>query len=112
MVGMLTRGSILTEYIRLGKLYRDVEVEVFKGKNRCTVIIYCDVKPNDDVRLSIEFDRLIVCVGREKINYEDESIDGFEYEAYKYIFKIPIEKEYKIKNYRIDKETIIINLSI
>jgi len=37
--------------------------------------------PGDNVRLSMKFDRLIVCVGMEKINYEDGSIGEFEYEA-------------------------------
>ena len=33
-----------------------------------------------------------------------------DWHQYKYIFRIPIEKEYKIKNYKIDKEALTIKL--
>ena len=67
---MLTKASLINEFIRLGKKYRDTCIEVFEDKGGYTVIVYCDVKPDDEVRLFKEFDRLIVCIGIEKIEYE------------------------------------------
>ncbi|HEW94137.1 MAG TPA: hypothetical protein ENF47_05485, partial [Thermoprotei archaeon] len=71
---MLTKASLVNEFIRLGKKYRDTYIEVFEDKDGYTVIIYCDIKPDDEVRLFKEFDRLIICIGMEKIEYEDEII--------------------------------------
>ena len=137
---MLTKESLVNDFIRLGKKYRDTYIEVFEDKGGYTIIIYCDVKPDDEVRLFKEFDRLIVCIGMEKVEYEDEEIlndeevedlretyrkigryrdaervtnritGKIDWHQYKYIFRIPIEKEYKIKNYKIDKDALIIKL--
>ena len=137
---MLTKESLVNDFIRLGKKYRDTYIEVFEDKGGYTIIIYCDVKPDDEVRLFKEFDRLIVCIGIEKVEYEDEEIltdeeveelretyrkigryrdaervtnritGKIDWPQYKYIFRIPIEKEYKIKNYKIDKDALIIKL--
>jgi len=85
------------------------------------------VKPGEEVRLFKEFDRLIACIGMEKVEYEDEEIltddeveelretyrkigryneaekignritGKIDWPQYKYTFRIPIEGEYKIK---------------
>jgi len=140
IVSMLTKASLINEFIRLGKKYRDTYIEVFEDKNEYTIIIYCDVKPGEEVRLFKDFDRLIVCIGEETVEYEDEEIltdDEVEElrETYRkigryneaervtnritgkidwyqsrYIFRIPIESDFKVKNYRIDKDALIIKL--
>ena len=85
------------------------------------------MKPGEEVRLFKEFDRLIACIGMEKVEYEDEEIltddeveelretyrkigryneakkignritGKIDWHQYKYTFRIPIEGEYKIK---------------
>ena len=137
---MLTKESLVNDFIRLGKKYRDTYIEVFEDKGGYTIIIYCDVKHGEEVKLFKEFDRLIVCIGVETVEYEDEEIltdeeveelretyrkigryneakkignkitGKIDWYQYKYIFRIPIEKEYKIKNYKIDKEALTIKL--
>ena len=115
---MLTKASLINEFIRLGKKYRDTYIEVFEDKNEYTIIIYCDVKPGEEVRLFKDFDRLIVCIGEETVEYEDEIIgmdDGritgkIDWTQYRYIFRIPIESEFRIKNYKIDRDALIIKL--
>ncbi|RLG61589.1 hypothetical protein DRN87_02070, partial [Candidatus Geothermarchaeota archaeon] len=137
---MLTKESLVNDFIRLGKKYRDTYIEVFEDEDGYTVIIYCDVKPNDEVKLFKEFDRLIVCIGMEKVEYENEEIltndevEGLretyrkmgryrdakrvtnriigkiDWPQYKYIFRIPIESEFKVKNYKIDRDALIIKL--
>ena len=104
------------------------------------MIIYCDMKPGDEVRLLKDFDRLIICIGMETVEYEDEEIltdeeveelretyrkigryneaekvgnritGKIDWHQYKYIFRIPIEEDFKIKNYKIDKDALIIKL--
>ena len=137
---MLTKASSVNEFIRLGKKYRDTYIEVFEDNGGYTIIVYCDVKPNDEVKLFKNFDRLIACIGMETVEYEDEDIlndeevEGLretyrkigryneaekignriigriDWHQYKYIFRIPTEKEYRIKNYIIDKDALIIKL--
>ena len=127
IVSMLTKASLINEFLRLGNRYRDAYIEVFDDVDGYTVIIYCDVKPDEDVRLFKDFDRLIVCIGEETVEYEDEEIltddeveelretyrkigryneaekignritGKIDWHQYKYIFRIPIEGEYKIK---------------
>jgi len=46
----------------------------------------------------------------EEFEYEDESIGKASYTQYKYIIKIPLKEKYKIKNYIIDKNALIIKL--
>ena len=67
---MMIKASSVNEFIRLGKKYRDTYIEVFEDKDGYTVIVYCDVKPGEEVKLFKEFDRLIACIGIEKIEYE------------------------------------------
>ena len=67
---MLTKASSVNEFIRLGKKYNNTYIKVFEDNDGYTVIIYCDVKPDDEVKLFKDFDRLIVCIGIEKIEYE------------------------------------------
>ena len=137
---MLTKVSLVNEFIRLGKKYRDTYIEVFEDNGGYTIIVYCDVKPNDEVKLFKNFDRLIACIGMETVEYEDEDIlndeevEGLretyrkigryneaekvgnritgkiDWPQYKYIFRIPIEEDFKIKNYKIDKDALIIKL--
>ena len=144
---MLTRTSILEEYIRLRDRYRDVYVDVFEEDKGYTIIIYCGIKPDDKVKLFKELDRLVACIGGEKVEYEDEDIldeddveelcqlyrrIGREHEAeklanelaeqgnrivgkvdytqYKYIIRIPLKGGYRIKNYTVDKDALIIKL--
>ena len=71
---MLTKASSVNEFIRLGKKYRDTYIEVLEDNDGYTVIVYCDVKPDDEVRLFKEFNRLIACIGMENVEYEDETI--------------------------------------
>ena len=99
-------------------IYRDTYIEVFEDKGGYTVIVYCDVKPGEEVRLFKEFDRLIICIGMERVEYgdettcmDDERITGkVDWHQYKYIFKIPIESNFRIKNYKIDRDALIIKL--
>jgi|GEM_PF-925546 len=138
---MLTKASSVNEFIRLGKKYNNnTYIKVFEDNDGYTVIIYCDVKPNDEVKLFKDFDRLIVCISEERVKYEDEEIltdeevEGLretyrkigryndaekvgnkitgkiDWYQYKYTFRIPVEKEYKIKNYKIDRDALIIKL--
>ena len=108
---MLTKASSVNEFIRLGKKYRDTYIEVFEDNDGYTVIVYCDVKPDDEVKLFKEFNRLIACIGMENVEYEDEIIGmndkritgKIDYTQYKYIFRISIENDFKTKNYKIDK---------
>jgi len=91
-----------------------IDIEIYGGirdKDGYTVVIYCDVKSGEDVRLFKDYGRLIVCIGGETVEYEDETIymnneritGEINYTQYKYIFRIPIEKDFKTKNYKIDK---------
>ena len=137
---MLTKASLINEFIRLGKKYKNTYIEVYEEDNKYTVIIYCDVKSDDEVKLFKDLDRLIVCIGIETVEYEDEEIlTGDEVEElretyrkigryneaekignritgkidwpqYKYIFRIPIDEDFKIKNYRIDRDALIVKL--
>ncbi len=81
------------------------------------MIIYYDIKSDDEVRLFKDFDRLIVCIGMEKVEYEDEIIMDYDritgkidWHLYKYTFRIPIESDFKIKSYIIDKNALIVKL--
>jgi len=75
----LSRRSILNEFIRLYQLYHDTFVEVFKGEEY-TVIVYFKTDPSDekkyiedeDVNVFIDVDKLIVCIGKETVTYEEE----------------------------------------
>ena len=107
---MLTRTSILEEYIRLKNRYRDVYVEVFEKDDGYTVIIYCGIKPDDKVRLFKEPNRLVACIGEEEFECEDILMGKCTCREYKYIIKIPIKEKYKIKNYTVDKNALIIKL--
>jgi len=117
MLTRMTRTSILNEYIRVNNGY--------------TIIIYCDIKSDDDVRFYRDIDRLIICIGKERFEYEDEDIltddtddeveelretfrkigryneaekvtnriiGKVDWYLYRYIFGIPIENGFKIKN--------------
>ena len=67
---MLTKASLVNEFIRLGKKYRDTYIEVFEDNDGYTIIVYCDVKPDDEVRLFKDFNRLIICISMEKVEYD------------------------------------------
>ena len=67
---MLTKASLVNEFIRLGKKYRDTYIEVFEDNDGYTIIVYCDVKPDDEVKLFKDFNRLIICISMEKVEYD------------------------------------------
>lgn len=92
---------MVNEFIRVGDRYRGTYIEVLE-KDGYTVIIYCDVKPNEGVRLSKDYGRLIAYIGMEKVEYEDTMDNGritgrIDQPQYKYISRIPIEKKNMIK---------------
>jgi len=68
----------LNEFIRLYQLYHGTSIEVFKGEEY-TVILYFEIDPSDvedkDVNIFIDIDRLIICVGKETVTYEEELSD-------------------------------------
>ena len=107
---MLTRTSILSEYIRLKNRYRDVYVDVFEKDDGYTVIIYCGIKPDDKVRLFKEPDRLVAYIGEERFEYEDMVMGEATCREYKYMIKNTVKGGYKIKNYTVDKDALIIKL--
>ena len=137
---MLTKASSVNDFIRLGNRYNNTYIEVFEDNDGYTITIYCDVKPDDEVKLFKEFDRLIACIGVETVEYEDEEIltdeeveelretyrkigryneakkvdnritGRIDWHQYKYIFRIPIDEDFKIKNYKIDRDALIIKL--
>ncbi len=49
-----------------------------------------------------EFDRLVVCISVEEAYY-DEYVGDVKDKTYKYRLIIPLEKEYRIKNYKKDR---------
>jgi hypothetical protein len=73
-------------------------IEVFKGREY-TVIVYCDVNDSDDVNVFIDVDKLIICIGRETVIYEEE-LSEENLNEYKYVyekFNVPIEKARKFE---------------
>ena len=82
-----------------------IDIEIYGGirdKDGYTVVIYCDVKSGEDVRLFKDYGRLIAYIGMEKVEYEDTMDNGritgrIDQPQYKYISRIPIEKKNMIK---------------
>jgi len=110
---MITRYDVLNEYVRLNQLYRDVYIEFYEEGSGCMIVIYCSVKPSDDLYVFKELDRLIIFAGRLKheLLYEDIFIGNVAFNNYpKYKFIIPVGRNFRIEDYKIDNKAIIIKL--